>query len=182
METFYPGYEASAEVSAKAVFVDLDETFFEGTVVNMTDEEIVQAEIKEKTLDFIVNARNRGMPVVMVTRNSHEMIERFFRAKPELRYLFTEEIACESGPKSAPIKAYLERNNISPSEAVFLDDTAGELYDVRRNVEGILAAHPDYADKITLKDEDLYIPDIRKKLRMSLFLSLPYADYVDLAA
>jgi predicted enzyme involved in methoxymalonyl-ACP biosynthesis len=167
METFYPGCEASAELSAKAVFVDLDETFLEGTVVNMTDEELEAAEIKYRTLSLIMSAVSRGIPVIMVTRNNHAMIERFFRAKPYLRGLFKEEIACPIGPKSEPIKAYMGKNGISPEEAIFLDDTSGELDDVRKNVEGILAAHPDTADRISLDGETDTL-ESRRRLRISL--------------
>ena len=167
METFYPGCEAGADLSAKAVFVDLDETFLEGTVVNMTDEELEAAEIKYRTLSLIMSAVSKGIPVIMVTRNNHTMIDRFFNAKPYLRGLFKELIPCPIGPKSGPIKAYMEQNGISPKQAIFLDDTSVELDDVRKNVEGILATHPDTADMISL-DGEADILESRRRMKILL--------------
>ena len=202
-EIFHPNIEhlsSPSEVQAGALFVDLDETFLDGTVVNMTDEELENAGLISKTLSVVRKANDLGIPVVMVTRNSMPLINRFFTAKPGLRSLFSETIPCETGQKSEPIKNFLEINNIDPERAIFLDDTSGERDDVKNNSNGTIALDPDNADNINLKTIDiqkkLKEKEVRKKIESLLAfnprfrhnivknLQLPLADanYINLAA
>jgi hypothetical protein len=172
METFYPGYEAGAGISAKAVFVDLDKTFLDGTVISMTDEELSNAELIESTIALIRQAKNSGIPVIMVTRNSARLIDRLFAIRPELRSYFDEIIPCPTGRKSEPIKKYLEEKRISPKRAIFLDDTCGERYDVAMNVQGVTALHPDSACGINIKPPDIYTEMEKKRQRIEKLLVL----------
>jgi hypothetical protein len=141
-------FDPLAEVRAGVLFVDLDETVLDGTVTCMTDEELINADLIQSTIRLIHSIRNIGIPVVMVTRNNYDAIDRFFNAKPELRHLFDDEIACEIGKKSEPINSYLIRNNIK--KALFVDDTGFERMDVERSTEEVIALHPNEADKVNL--------------------------------
>jgi len=202
-ELFHPNIEHSSsptEVQAGVIFVDLDKTFLDGTVINMTDEELVNAGLIANTLTLVRRANDLGIPVVMVTRNSMELIERFFAAKPELRCLFDETIPCETGQKSEPIKSFLTNNQIDPKKAIFVDDTAGELADVESNSEGTIAIKPQETGDINLKSADaetsLTKIEVRKKIKRLLALyplmrqkivnwlksSFADADYVNLTA
>ena len=138
-------------IEAEVFFVDLDETLLDGTVIRMTDEELENAELISEILSKIHQAKTLGISLVMVTRNSNKLIERFFAAKPQTRALFDEAIACEVGQKSSAIKSYLNKNGVASKKAIFADDTAGELSDVAQNTEAVCAIHPNEANQITLK-------------------------------
>jgi predicted enzyme involved in methoxymalonyl-ACP biosynthesis len=172
----HPNFEApdaSLEIEAGVLFVDLDETFLDGTVTRMTDEELENANLISGVLSKIQQAKTMGIPVVMVTRNNHSLIERFFEAKPQTRSLFDEAIACEVGQKSSAIQSYLNKNGITSKKALFADDTAGERSDVSRNTKGVRAIHPNEADNIILKR--VYIKtteDLRKLSREKLIVLL----------
>lgn len=182
METFYPGYEARAEINARVVFVDLDETFLEGTVCMMSDEELQNAEVNQTVLSMILRAKSKGLPVVLLTRNNPELIERFFAAKPEYRYLFDEEIS-SYGQKSDDINNYCRRNGIQPDEALFADDTQGELDDVTRNCEGSKAVMPNQTGDVSFDNHEYGAEIFRLRFRRAFHRSqLTLADDIDLAA
>jgi len=141
----------SIEIEAGILFADLDLTLFDGIVIDSSDEELENAPLIAETISLIHKAKALGMRIVMVTRNSLELIERFFGAKPQLRALFDEIIACEVGQKSSPIKESLAKNNIAPQHALFVDDTGGERADVEGNIPGMLALSPESVGKIQLK-------------------------------
>jgi|GEM_PF-3212074 len=142
---------ASKAVEAEVLFVDLDETFLDGTVTSLSDEELLTCPLICETLDLIHQAKAMGIPVVLVTRNNEEGIERFFRTRPQLRDLFDELIACETGGKSDPIKTYMESRRIDPQKALFLDDTLGERDEVKMNAKGVQAFNPDNVRQLNLK-------------------------------
>jgi hypothetical protein len=165
-EIFHSNHETPAlrkEICAGVFFVDLDETFLNGTVASMTDEELANADCIESTIALISQAKNLNIPVVMVTRNNDQLIERLFAIRPELRVYFDDIIPCPAGRKSEPIKKYLEEKRISPKRAVFLDDTSGERDDVAMNVEGAMAFHPDSISGITFKHVHPDIDEIKKR-------------------
>lgn len=165
---------------AGAVFVDLDETILAGTVVDLSDEELENNPLIQETLNLIYQAKGLGIPVVMITRNNEKHINRFFSANPYLRGLFDEIIPCEIGQKSSPIKNCLKEKQIDPKNAVFIDDTSGELMDVERNTEGVHAFHPNQTNQIDLKNlepentEDL--SQLTRKELISLLKKTPFLD------
>lgn len=145
----YPKAPQRAHQAKGALFVDLDETLLRGTVTRMTDEELLTASLDERILSLIRETRMQGLKVVLVTRNQEYQAERFFRAFPEVRSLFSAVFASTSSLKSEPIQEYIRQNDISAARSQFVDDNSSERGDVEDNVKGITAVHPLHA--ISLK-------------------------------
>jgi hypothetical protein len=140
----------SHEVEAGVLFADLDETILNGTAVRMSNEEIKKAGLIDDTVKKIYQARMLGIKVVMATRNTRETIERVLMLRPDLDRMFNDTLSC-LGTKSSQIKSYLQSERISPKKAVFIDDTEGELADVERNTDGVIALKTGKTDYLTLK-------------------------------
>ncbi len=121
---------SSTEVRAEVLFVDLDETLLDGTISELSDEELGEANIIQTTMNLIKKAKNLGIPVVMVSRNKPGPIDRFFRFKPELRPLFDDIMPCQ-GDKSHLINCYLSQHGITPENSLFVDDNPNEIDDVK---------------------------------------------------
>ncbi len=134
-----------------ALFVDLDETLFRGTVTAMSDGALAEAEMNPVVAAKIREAQALGIPVVMCTRNDDRLIERFFQAHPEARALFTDTLPCPTGLKSDRIKQWLREHGLTEEQAAFLDDNAGERRDVEQNVEGSQTADPAETHRVNLR-------------------------------
>jgi len=143
---------SSNEVIAEVLFVDLDETILDGTVCELSDEELDGAGIIQTTINLMQNAKNLGIPIVMVTRNKNHHIDRFFESKPELRPLFDEVISCQ-GEKSHLINCHLSALGIEPDKSLFIDDNPNEIDDVGNL--GVKTALPQNADDIKLAKSEL---------------------------
>lgn len=172
---------SSNEVRAEVLFVDLDETILDGTVCEMSDEELDEAGVIQATINLIQKAKAQGIPVVMVTRNKNHHIDRFFESKPELRSLFDEIISCQ-GEKSHLINCDLLSRGINPEHSLFIDDNPTEIEDV--GSLGVQTILPQSTDQIVLvkpKITEEKVTDItRYKARNTL--GLLYADNIALAA
>lgn len=171
----------SNEVRAEVLFVDLDETLLDGTVCEMSDEELDEAGIIQYTINLIQQAKAQGIQVVMVTRNKNHHIDRFFESKPELRSLFDEIISCQ-GEKSHLINCDLLSRGIKPENSLFIDDNPTEIDDV--SSLGVKTVMPQNAGNVNLtkpKITEEKVTDLtRYKAKNTLDFS--HADDIALAA
>ncbi len=156
--------ELPKEAKVEVLFIDLDETLLDGTACNMTDEELEGARLINTTLSLINRAKATNTKIVLLTRNSYRQIERFFKAKPELRELFYDAIGCTSGEKSESISYFLKANQIQPQKAVFVDDLATERQEVEENTEVVRVFHPENTN-LALTNQT---SNERQKLRVCL--------------
>jgi predicted enzyme involved in methoxymalonyl-ACP biosynthesis len=140
--------ETSQEVRASALFVDLDLTVLDGIAVHMTDEELAEADLIDSTMKQIERAEMMGIPVVMVTRNARENVDRVFSIRPDLAGRFNE-ILCLT-QKSELINGYMQNRRLDVKAALFIDDTQSELDDVQQNSEGVSAVETGKTDFIDL--------------------------------
>lgn len=140
----------SHEVEAGVLFVDLDETLIQGTAIRMSDEELMEVGFISDTISKIREAQMLGIKIVMATRNTIETIWRVFDLRPDISAMFNDALSC-LGTKSDKIKSYLKSERIDPENAVFIDDTEGELTDVERNTDGVTAIKTGKTDYLTLK-------------------------------
>lgn len=148
----------STAIETGVLFVDLDETLLDGTVVGMTDEELAVSGLIDSTVSKIKEVKANGTKVVMVTRNSAELMERFFEAHLETRALFDRTIACETGNKSGAINGDLKRSGSEKKQAYFLDDNGSERNDVETNTENVTTLHPREAATIQFRSKlDIHI-------------------------
>lgn len=150
---------SSMEVEVDELVLDLDYTFFDGMVVRMTDEELMEAPLIGAVVALIHQAKALGKPVKMLTRNTPAMIERFFEAKPETRAFFDEIIS--STTKGFDLKANLSKNG--KTRALFVDDTPGERADVDMNTEGVRSIDPAEAGNIKLKKPEIWTKEDLKE-------------------
>ena len=172
---------ASNEVKASVLFVDLDETLLDGTVGCMLDEELDEADVIYTTFNLIQNARNLGIPVVMVTRNKTRNINRFFESKSELLPLFDDVISCQ-GEKSHLINCYLSAHGIEPENSLFVDDNPVEIDDVKSI--GVKTVYPHNTSNIILDKPKLTkekVTDITR-YKSKRVLNFFQTDYITLAA
>ncbi len=132
----------SATVEVGVFFPDFDDTVLDGTAMQMTDEELLEATLNSGLLHQIETSRAAGIPVVMVTRNDAAMLERIFRIRPEWRPLFDEVIPCPVQEKSRKILEWLAEHDMDPARAIFADDRDSERRDVDDNVDGCLVFSP----------------------------------------
>jgi len=144
----YDAPAPSQEVRASALFVDLDLTIIDGIAVRMSDEELAKANLIESTMKQIDKAEMMGIPVVMVTRNSREGMNRVFSIRPDLEERF-DEVLCYS-QKSGLINGFIQSRRLDAKSALFIDDTQSELDDVQQNSEGVSAVETGKTDSIDL--------------------------------
>jgi predicted enzyme involved in methoxymalonyl-ACP biosynthesis len=144
----YEAPETSQEVRASALFVDLDLTVLDGIAVRMSDDELAGANLIESTMKQINKAETMGIPVVMVTRNTREDVDRVFSIRPDLQGRFNE-ILCIT-QKSGLINDFIQSRRLDAKSALFIDDTQSELDDVQKNSEGVSAVETGKTDSIDL--------------------------------
>lgn len=175
--------QESPRLQAGVLFVDLDLTLLrENIACYASDEELINAPLNQDVVALIENARAAGIPVVMATRNDLAQINRVVGLRPDIRVLFDEMLACVSGGKSEKMREYLASHNIPPEQAVFLDDTRGELEEVQRNLEGIRVGEPNESVGIQIEKAEAEVVSITTRQKTAEALSLMHANQVLLAA
>lgn len=121
----------------------------------MTVEEMRALPLNQEIVAKMRAAKALGIPVVMVTRNGLEWINRFLLAHPEIAPLLDDTIPCPSGKKSEAIRDYAETHGIPAGSIFFVDDTLYEREDVRTRIQGARVLDPHEIAVLKLKRLDL---------------------------
>ena len=119
------------EKRLKCVVFDLDNTLWDGTIVEMNDE---GPTISDKTKSILKQLDDSGVLLSIASKNSYERILPILEREKVKDYFLHPRI--NWNPKSHSIKSIAEELNLNPDSFLFVDDSEFE----RKEVKNIFAA------------------------------------------
>jgi len=118
----------------KAVFVDLDNTLFDGVLGEDAAEGVALSEGHRVFQEYLVNLKNRGIFLGLISRNRIEDVEEVFRIRRDfplnLEDFSVVEVSWEE--KHLAVARGLDLLGIGSDSLVFVDDNPGEILSVAR--------------------------------------------------
>ncbi len=126
-----------------ALFIDLDETLWEGTIVK--EDRLSLHQDRYELINFMYD---RGIQIFIVSQNDLSDVEKAFIRLGIDKSIFTQVIA-NWEPKVLNIKRLLQLTDIRPETAVFIDDNEALLREVSESISGIHVLSPE--DLVKLK-------------------------------
>ena len=119
----------------KILFLDCDNTLWKGVVSEDNWSDICDYYEIQEIVNFLSES---GVVICLVTKNEAEEFENFFKRDHRIKHTNVHRILSNWDLKSENIRKILESYEFAPESAVFIDDNAMEILEVKQRIPEIM--------------------------------------------
>lgn len=127
----------------KAVFVDLDNTLYEGILAEDGPEGVKLTPGHHAFQDELLGLRDRGVFLGLTSKNQLEDVKTLFEAREDFPLVLDDfsTVAVSWEEKNLAISRGLNQLGIGPDAAIFVDDNPGEIMSLARTMPDVRTIH-----------------------------------------
>ena len=125
----------------KAIVVDCDNTLWTGVAGDVGTEKVVFADNNIALQEFLINQKESGIIICLCSKNEEQTVLDVFKERQEEMRLKIGDVAkyrINWGAKSINIASLASELNLSLDSFIFIDDSACEIAEVNRQLQGVL--------------------------------------------
>jgi FkbH-like protein len=179
----------------KAIVVDCDNTLWTGVAGDVGTEKVVFADHNIALQEFLINQKESGIILCLCSKNEEQTVLDVFKEREEEMPLKIGDVAkyrINWGAKSINIASLASELNLSLDSFIFIDDSACEIAEVNRQIQGVLCVtmpqslkefnHTwvfDINEHLLLTETDRHRSELYKKAETRVALAKEFRDPIE---